>query len=149
MIAARIAPTWITAVNPVTAVSSTLRCSSFSVIVRCPVEDTGRNSVTPSTMPRTVAFQISTSLPYARGCQGLCRLAQGVYTGLDAPGEQRDGQCRDAGFGILAHPGGDPVDRAQEAGPVDELQRHGGCGVPVPLGEVQVLALAGRVGVPH
>jgi hypothetical protein len=40
------------AVYAVTAGSSTRSPSSFSVTVRCPVEDTGRNSVSPSTMPR-------------------------------------------------------------------------------------------------
>src|SRR5947207_15612565 len=60
MIAARIAPTWMIAVNAVTPLSSILRLSSFSVIVRWPVEETGRNSVKPSTTPRTIDFQIST-----------------------------------------------------------------------------------------
>ncbi len=52
---AAIAPIWITAVNPVTAGSSTWRPRIFSAIVRCPVLEMGRNSVRPSTMPRMIA----------------------------------------------------------------------------------------------
>src|SRR3989442_8275053 len=97
MIAARIAPTWMTAVNPVTAVSSTFRCSSFSTTVRCPVEETGRNSVSPSTMPRMTAFQSSTSLPHAGLVEGLGNLAKGVYAGLDVGDEEGNRQGGDAG----------------------------------------------------
>jgi len=43
------------AVYAVTSGASTCRPRSFSVMVRCPVEDTGRNSVSPSTMPRMTA----------------------------------------------------------------------------------------------
>src|SRR3954469_1293842 len=60
MIAARIAPTWMIAVNAVTPLSSILRSSSFSAIVRWPVDETGKNSVSPSTIPSTIDFQIST-----------------------------------------------------------------------------------------
>ncbi|MDQ0711244.1 hypothetical protein QFZ55_000696 [Streptomyces luteogriseus] len=52
---AAIAPTWMTAENPTTASSSTGMPISPSTIFRCPVEETGRNSVTPSTAPRTTA----------------------------------------------------------------------------------------------
>src|SRR5256714_6344558 len=149
MIAAMIAPTWITAVNPVTDGSSTLRSSSFSVIVRCPFEDTGRNSVRPSTTPSTTAFQTSTSLPYARTLQRLRDLAQGLHAGLDVGHEKRDRQCGDAGDSVFTRTSGDPVNRAEQAGPVDELQRYGGGRVPVPFGQVQLLYLVGGVGVPH
>ena len=57
MIEPTMAPTWITAVKAVTPASSTLSPSSFSRIVRCPVLDTGRNSVTPSMTPRRIACQ--------------------------------------------------------------------------------------------
>src|SRR5689334_21536387 len=50
------APTWITAVKPTTASSSTLMFIRPSASFRCPVEDTGRNSVTPSTTPRMTAW---------------------------------------------------------------------------------------------
>src|SRR6266511_5204152 len=104
MIAARIAPTWITAVNPVTASSSVRRSSSFSTIVRCPVEETGRNSVTPSTTPRTAAFQTSTSLPHAGQLQRLRDLAQRLHTRVGVGHEQRDRQGGHPGRGVLAHP---------------------------------------------
>ncbi len=55
MIAARIAPTWMIAVNAVGPGPVICIPMSFSVIVRWPVEETGRNSVSPSTMPRTMA----------------------------------------------------------------------------------------------
>jgi hypothetical protein len=48
-----IAPNCTTAVNAVTCGSSIFRSKSFSVTVRCPVLETGRNSVRPSTTPRT------------------------------------------------------------------------------------------------
>jgi hypothetical protein len=54
-ITAAIAPIWITAVNPVTAGSSTSRPRIFSAIVRWAVLETGRNSVSPSTIPRMIA----------------------------------------------------------------------------------------------
>ena len=50
-----IAPNWMIAVKAVTAASSTLSPSIPSAIVRCPVLDTGKNSVSPSTTPRTKA----------------------------------------------------------------------------------------------
>ncbi len=54
---AAIAPTWMTAEKATTDLSSTGGMSmSPSAILRWPVEDTGRNSVTPpSTTPRTTA----------------------------------------------------------------------------------------------
>src|SRR2546430_12814619 len=148
MIAAMIAPTWITAVNPVTAGSSTLRSSSFSVIVRCPVEDTGRNSVRPSTTPSTTAFQTSTSLPYARALQRLRDLAQGLHAGLDVGHEERDRQCGDAGGSVFTHTGRDPVNRAEQAGAVDELQPYGGGRAPGAVWPVQRPYLGGRPSAP-
>jgi hypothetical protein len=50
---ATIAPNWMMAVNAVTASLSTCLPSSFSATVRCPVLETGRNSVSPSTTPST------------------------------------------------------------------------------------------------
>ena len=52
---ATIAPNWMIAVYAVTAGSSTSSPSSCSATVRCPVLDTGRNSVRPSTMPSRTA----------------------------------------------------------------------------------------------
>ena len=49
------APIWITAVNAVTDGSSTWSPSHFSAMVRWPVLETGRNSVSPSTIPSTIA----------------------------------------------------------------------------------------------
>ncbi len=49
------APIWITAVYAVTPLSSIWRPSIFSTMVRCPVLETGRNSVSPSTIPRMMA----------------------------------------------------------------------------------------------
>ena len=49
------APIWMTAVKAVTPSSSIGSPRIFSVIVRCPVLETGRNSVSPSTTPRTTA----------------------------------------------------------------------------------------------
>ena len=66
------APTWMTAVNAVTDGSSTSRPSRPSAMVRWPVLDTGRNSVSPSTTPRTTASTIPmlTLLPCASGLPG-------------------------------------------------------------------------------
>jgi len=52
---AAMAPSWMIAVYAVTTLASTGSPSSFSAIVRCPVDETGRNSVSPSTMPRMIA----------------------------------------------------------------------------------------------
>ena len=48
-------PIWMIAVKAVTAGSSIGRPSSFSAMVRWPVLETGRNSVSPSTTPSTTA----------------------------------------------------------------------------------------------
>src|SRR3954454_5147338 len=58
---AAIAPTWMTAVNAVTASDVDRRPSIRSTIVRCPVLDTGRYSVRPSTTPSTAACSRFTS----------------------------------------------------------------------------------------
>ena len=52
---AAIAPIWMTAVYAVIAGSSTGSPSHFSTMVRWPVLETGRNSVSPSTMPKMTA----------------------------------------------------------------------------------------------
>src|SRR3954447_25832150 len=57
---AKIAPTWITAVKAVTESESVCRPRIRSVMVRWPVLDTGRNSVSPSTTPSTAACARST-----------------------------------------------------------------------------------------
>ena len=49
------APLWMIAVNAVTSGSSILKPISFSRMVRCPVEEIGRNSVSPSTRPSSTA----------------------------------------------------------------------------------------------
>ena len=54
MIDATIAPTWMIAVYAVTLGSSIGRPIIFSTTVRCPVDEMGRNSVMPSTMPSTI-----------------------------------------------------------------------------------------------
>src|SRR6059036_2069123 len=114
MIAATIAPTWMIAVYAVTPTSSTLRLSSFSATVRCPVELTGRNSVTPSTTPSSTAFQISTRLlPQPGLLQGAGELAQGGDVPLGVPVEAHQ-QRGDAGRGVGVQAVGDPVDRADE-----------------------------------
>src|SRR3954467_1482726 len=60
MSTAMIAPTWITAVNAVTASESMSLPRIFSAIVRWAVDDTGRNSVSPSTIPRMIASRMLT-----------------------------------------------------------------------------------------
>ena len=60
-----IAPTWMIAVNAVGPGPETSMCISFSTIVRWPVELTGRNSVSPSTMPRTTAFHSASGTNYS------------------------------------------------------------------------------------
>ncbi len=63
MSTAMIAPTWMTAVNAVMDGSSMDRPSILATMVRCPVEETGRNSVRPSTMPRMIACRIVMRVP--------------------------------------------------------------------------------------
>ena len=66
--AARIAPTWMMAVKAVSAGSSIVYPSSFSTTVRWPVLEIGRNSESPSTMPRMMAcHQFMVSSFSARG----------------------------------------------------------------------------------
>lgn len=65
--AATIAPVWMTAVNPIS--ESFCSCvpmggpSSRSTMSRCAVLDTGRNSVSPSTTPGTMAWPMFTQSP--------------------------------------------------------------------------------------
>src|SRR4029453_15155193 len=71
MITARMAPTWMIAVNAVTG-SSTFSPRSPSAMVRWPVLDTGRNSVTPSRMPSDRAsIRFMAILGTSRGCSSL------------------------------------------------------------------------------
>src|SRR4051812_7531362 len=56
-----------TAVNAVTASASVRNPSSRSTTVRCPVLDTGRNSVSPSTTPRRPACSKFTTTLLRRG----------------------------------------------------------------------------------
>src|SRR5260370_42201027 len=51
---ARIAPSWMITLNA--AHFSASKPSSSVARIKCPVDDTGRNSVTPSTMPRMMAM---------------------------------------------------------------------------------------------
>ena len=55
MTTAATAPIWMIAVNAVTSASSMLKPISFSATVRWPVLEIGRNSVTPSITPSTIA----------------------------------------------------------------------------------------------
>src|SRR3954451_751424 len=58
---ARIAPSWMMTLNA--AHFWALKPRSSVARIRCPVEETGRNSVTPSTMPRMMAItRIGTSV---------------------------------------------------------------------------------------
>ena len=78
---ARIAPSWIrtTKVLPKSSSSKPKKRSSSN---KCPVEDTGRNSVSPSTTPKSVALNRSKSIGKRSGfrrCRGTaseaCKLA--------------------------------------------------------------------------
>src|SRR3954463_7972435 len=58
---ARIAPSWMMTLNAAHLSASKPRSSVARI--RCPVDETGRNSVTPSTMPRMMAIsRIGTSV---------------------------------------------------------------------------------------
>ena len=59
---ARIAPSWITTLNTAQVAASYPNTSEARI--RCPVEETGRNSVSPSSMPSRMAVRIS---PMGRG----------------------------------------------------------------------------------
>jgi hypothetical protein len=58
MITARIAPVWMAMSNTLALASS--RPSSAPARIRCPVDDIGRNSVSPSTMPMIAALTSNT-----------------------------------------------------------------------------------------
>ena len=60
MTTAATAPTCMIAVNAVMSAASISNPISFSAIVRWPVLEIGRNSVTPSIAPRTIASRIDT-----------------------------------------------------------------------------------------
>src|SRR3954453_5992221 len=67
---ARIAPSWMMRLNA--AHFSGSKPSSSVARIKCPVEETGRNSVTPSTMPRMIAISrigIGLGVPCS-GCGG-------------------------------------------------------------------------------
>src|SRR3569623_1442045 len=78
---ARIAPSWMMTLN-----ASHLPASypSNSVArIRCPVDETGRNSVTPSTMPRMIAIsRMGMSGPAASGRGGQIDAAPGELAAL-------------------------------------------------------------------
>ena len=72
MITARMAPTWMIAVNAVTPGSSTFSPRSPSAMARWPVLDTGRNSVTPSRMPSgRASIRFMAILGTSRGSSSL------------------------------------------------------------------------------
>ena len=56
---ARMAPSWITTSNMLPNSSETFRVMNSLSNIRWPVDDTGSHSVTPSTMPKRMAFRIS------------------------------------------------------------------------------------------
>ena len=139
------------AVYAVTPMSSTCSPISPSAMVRCPVEEIGRNSVTPSTMPRTIACQmIHAQPPIPARSYASATWRSVVEAGLAVGREQAHRQRGHAGLGVR----GAAPRRPASTGPssavaVDEVQRHGGRGVALPLGQVQVLHLAGGVAEAH
>src|SRR5690242_7757787 len=109
MIAAAIAPTWMIAVYAVTPGASVCRFSRLSAIVRCPVEEIGRNSVMPSTTPRMTDCQYSIrSLPQAGAVVGVPNGAQRLHPVRLVGREQAHRQGRDPGVGVPLEPLGDP-----------------------------------------
>ena len=58
-ITARIAPSWMTTSNMLRNSSETFRVMNSFSKIRCPVEEIGSHSVTPSTMPKSTAFNSS------------------------------------------------------------------------------------------
>ena len=59
-ITAKIAPSWITTSNILLNASDIFRVMNSSSKIKCPVEEMGSHSVTPSTMPNNTAFNNST-----------------------------------------------------------------------------------------
>src|ERR1700712_3161191 len=105
------APTWISAVKAVPPGSSSCRPSSFSTMVRCPVLDTGRNSVSPSTMPSSRASSRFIGAGPCQACgRSRDRSCQATLSGTPAVSETARGPAHDAdgrrvgavidGFGI-------------------------------------------------
>src|SRR3954470_24267347 len=126
----RMAPDWITT-SKVFMISSLVRPSSELARMRCPVDETGRNSVRPSTMPMTAALINSNAStlgdsgrPRARNTAAAVQSAQS-YAARLAPGW---------GKGSL---------RAGADRHLDALARH----PHRPGRQVQPLHLVGQVGL--
>src|SRR3954451_23164891 len=103
MSTATIAPTWMTAVNAVTASESMSLPSSFSAIVRCAVDETGRNSVRPSTIPRMIASRMLTG--------------RSAWSAAPYPDRRREDGCAD-GVSHLPFIGHQPDDVTGHGGPL-------------------------------
>src|SRR4051812_39521222 len=160
---AAMAPTWITAVNPTTAGSSTGMPSNPSVILRCPVDETGRNSVRPSTTPRMAAsrtlivlltYSLSpvgwrASVAYPSLVQCFHGQPQRRRAALQILQCDRNGQRGDPRLGKGDHAVRDPLTRPEQRGRVEETERDLSRRAGVVLGQVQVLALGGFRLVAH
>src|SRR3954462_13645143 len=89
-------------------VGRSIRCSAISW---WPVLEIGRNSVTPSTTPRTTACAMFKKLRRSRADAGELECldgdAQGLLALLDVTGERRQGQRGHAGGGEHLHLLGD------------------------------------------
>src|SRR5947207_8311082 len=147
---AAMAPTWITAVNPTTAGSSTGIFISPSVIFRWPVDETGRNSVKPSTTPRIPASRMlivvltdylspsrREALPaHARLVQSLGRHAQRRTAALQILHGDRNGQRGDPRLGERPHLVGDPFLRPEQRRRIHEAEWHRGRRAGVVPGQV-------------
>src|SRR5215203_3356152 len=79
---AAIVPSWVTAVNAAPGSSQPRKAGT---IRRCPVLETGRNSVRPWTMPRTMAWKASMS---------AATIAAAIWTSSDRVGAQAVGERR-------------------------------------------------------
>src|SRR4051812_48792145 len=122
------APTWMTAVKPMRpslGLSSLSRPMTCSAISRWPVLEIGRNSVTPSTTPRTTACAMFKKLRRSRSdageLEGLDGGAQGLLALLDVTGERREGQRRDASGREHLHLLSDLLLGAEQRRLLDEL----------------------------
>src|ERR1700756_2882346 len=91
---------------------SLLKLSRLPATIRCPVLDTGKNSVKPSTTPRISALQISIQSirgPCRRGCSNRATLEArdptaarpSFFDDLHAYAVCKDGDCT----GFVIHPG--------------------------------------------
>src|SRR4249919_422999 len=88
---ARIAPSWMMTLNA--AHFSASKPSNSVARIKCPVEETGKNSVTPSTMPRMMAM-IRTGTSAGRGqagrpCGELAALAEPAEPFVADRGQRR------------------------------------------------------------